>query len=174
MIKIKNLFFIRRSRRGFTLSELMIAVGISSLVMMVIAGLMYMAARHSKDVLGQARMRSARTQAIDEIRYRLSSGKIGTVEITNSGNTIEFINPNLSTTVKSKFHFDATAKTLYYDPLVGSGADLLPCAKGPIDIQFELQDSGAVVQVTVKSDSSLAYQQIDEQEGQVAIYLRNI
>lgn len=165
---------MRRQRTGFTLSELMIALCISSLVMMTIAGLMYMAARHSKDVLGQARMRSARTQAIDEIRYRLCNARIGSIEITDSGHTITFINPNLSQTVRSKFHFDASLKTLYYDDQVGVGLDSQPCAKGPINIEFILQDDGAVVQVNVKSDSSMAYKQIDEQEGQIAVFLRNI
>ncbi len=166
--------FSRRSRRAFTLSELMIALGISSLTMVTIAGLMYMAARESKDVLGQTRMRSARTQAIDQIRYRLANARIGSVTISNDDHDIEFLDPNISTTVHSRFSFNPANKTLYYDNLDGVGDSAQPVAKGPIDIQFQLQDSGAVVQITVKSDSSLQYRQIDEQEGQEAVYLRNI
>lgn len=166
--------FGRISRRAFTLSELMIAVGVSSLVMVTIAGLMYMAARESKDVLGQTRMRSARTQAIDEIRYRLANARIGSVTISNGNHDMTFLDPNRSPTVMSKFSFNPADKTLYYDDLDGEGAAAHSVAKGPIDIQFELQDSGAVVQITVKSDSTLPYRQIDEQEGQEAVYLRNI
>ncbi|MCE5230419.1 prepilin-type N-terminal cleavage/methylation domain-containing protein [bacterium] len=170
MMKLK----LGRSRRGFTLSELMIAIGISSLVMMTTAGLMYMAARQTKDIVGQTRMRSARTQAIDEIRYRLSNAKIGTITITDSNRDITFLNPNVSPTFKSRFYFSPDEKTLYYDDTDGEGDGPVPVARGPIEITFELQDSGAVVLVTVKSDSSMAYQQIDQQEGEVAVYLRNI
>lgn len=164
----------RNVRRAFTLSELMIGLGISSLVMVTIAGLIYMAARESKDILGQTRMRSARTQAIDQIRYRLANARIGTIVISNENHDIAFIDPNRSQTVSSKFSFNPTNMTLYFDDLDGEGDSAYPVAKGPIDIQFELQDSGAVVQITVKSNSSLQYRQIDEQEGQEAVYLRNI
>ncbi len=163
----------RRGRRGFTLAEVIIAVGITSMVMLVMTSLQFMSARTSRELMGKTHMRASRMQAIDAVRYRLVNARIGSCIIDMDARRIRFEDPNLPGTT-SGFIFNPSQRTLFFDDELGSGDPPLPVARGPIDITFEAQEGGAVVLIRVKSASSMPYQDLDEQEGEVAVYLRNI
>lgn len=161
-----------RRRRGFTLTEVMVAAAISGMMMGVLAILQYMGARTSHELSGKTHMRTARMQAIDAVRYRLVDARIGSCVIDNEGRRMNFENPSQPGTT-SRFYFVEADRTLYFDDNVGSGDAAAPIARGPINITFVSQEGGAVILVKVKSSSDMPYQDIDEQEGEVAVYLRN-
>ncbi len=160
-------------RRGFTLTELMIAAAVSGLVIMAAASLQFVGARTSQEVFGQTRMRSARMQAIDQIRYRLSEARVGSCTISEEGRRIDFVDPNFGG-AGSRFFFTEDQKTLFYDNDISDGTDAVAVTRGPINITFQAESGGALVRVRVKSASGLKYGDVDEQDGEVAVYLRNL
>ena len=161
-----------RRRRGFTLTEVMIAASITGLVMATLAGLQFMGARVSHELSGKTHMRSARMQAIDAVRYRLMDGRIGSCVISAGGRQIDFEDPNKPGTT-SRFFFVAEERTLYFIESVGGGSTPVAVARGPINITFELQSNGAIVLIKVKSASEMPYADIDEQDGEIVVFLRN-
>jgi len=122
---------------------------------------------------GPTQARSARMIALDQIRYRLTDGKVGSCVVSDSDHRIRFNNPNLGSSITSEFYFDTATKTLFYDDDVSSGLSGQAVAEGPIEITFELESAGAIVKVTVKTEADLAYADVDEQDGESAVYLRN-
>ena len=63
---------------------------------------------------------------------------------------------------------------MYYDDAIDRGDNAAAVASGPIDITFELESGGAVVLINVESASHMAYGDIDLQDGQVRVFLRNV
>jgi type II secretory pathway pseudopilin PulG len=183
------MFKRRKSKRGFTLLEAIIAIGISSAVMVTIMTVQYLSARTIKELYGPTRARSVRTNALNQIRFRLSDARIGTCEVFDNNRRIRFQDPNLvknGVPVTSEFYFDSDNRTLYYDDDI-STMDAHKVSRGPIDITFNLGSVDldipnhlvafgvdALVTVAVKTASELAYSKVDIREGESVVYLRNI
>jgi prepilin-type N-terminal cleavage/methylation domain-containing protein len=157
---------------GFTLAEVLIAIVVTSLVMVAVAGLFYSSARTLKEVDEQARMRTARMTAIDALKYRLMDARIGSCLVSESNRRIQFRDPNLGGVV-SAFFFNADSNTLFYDDDIDDGVVAVEAARGPIDITFEVQNTGTIVVIKVTTVSDLAYANVDTQDGATAVYLRN-
>lgn len=163
----------QRQRRGFTLTEVMISVAITSVVMASVASLQYVSARTVKEIYEQTNVRATRLRALDVLRYRLSNAQIGTAQVFSGNNRIEFIDPNLGG-ITSAFFYSGSDDTLYYDRDIDDGDAAVDVVEGPIDVTFELQEAGAVILLKVKTQSHLAGGDVDIQDGETAIYLRNI
>ncbi|WP_319588762.1 prepilin-type N-terminal cleavage/methylation domain-containing protein [uncultured Desulfobulbus sp.] len=177
-----------RGRGGFTLTEMVISVGISSLILIAVSSLQLISAKTISEVYGTTRTRSSRMAALDQIRYKLASAQIGSCVINDSNRTITFRDPNL--TGSSRYYFVTSQKTLYYDQLTTDGVAARAIVKGPIDLTFKLmsvdntgtevevlpgENTSAVkiVQLLVKSSSNMTYGDVDIQDGITSVYLRN-
>jgi hypothetical protein len=152
---------------------MLIGVAISSLVMVVVSSLMYISGRAIKDLYGETRTRSSRMRALDQVRYRLSQAKIGSVVITDSNHQIDFQDPNLGTAVISRFSFNPATQTLSYQADISSGDPSIVASQGPIDVTFQTFASGSIILLSVKSAANISGGDIDEQDGEVEIFLRN-
>lgn len=168
---------VRRShaRCGVSLTEVMIMMMLSLLISIVVVGLMYESALAIKDMYAETRTRSTRMIALDQVRYRISEAMIDTITISNSDHRIDFGNPNLGWGVISRFEFIPGTRRLMYDEDISDSVSPVEVAQGPIDLTFELDidSSGGLVRVLVKSAADVAFGDVDEQDGETAIYLRN-
>lgn len=174
-----------RATRGLTLIELMIAVGISSLVMVGVVSLQYISARTIKELYAPTRSRSVRMIALNQIRFRLCNAKIGSCVVSDTNHRIQFEDPTLGASVVSEFYFNTSNRTLYYDADIAN-SDPQEVANGPINITFTLGSTDldvpnhtvylgtdAIVTVYVQTSSELAYANVDTRDGETAVYLRN-
>jgi prepilin-type N-terminal cleavage/methylation domain-containing protein len=162
----------RRSRTGFTLVETMVAVAISGLVGIGLSGLVFHTARTYKDLFGQTNTRSARLSSLDQIRYRLVDARIGSCVVSDSSHRIEFVNPTLGG-VTSALYFVTAEGRLYYDNNIADGTAATIVAEGPVDVTFSVEASGAVVNLAVRTNSTIVYTDVDSQAGTTLVYLRN-
>lgn len=160
------------ARRGITLAEAMISMVIAGMIGAVVVGIMRQTGLATKDMYAETRTRSTRMIALDQIRYRLVEAEIGTVVISDSDHRIEFDDPNLGTT--SAFVFVPETRVLLYDADIDDATAAIEVASGPIDLTFESQEDGAIVVLRVKSAAEVAFGDVDEQDGETAVYLRNI
>lgn len=166
---------IRRNRRAFVMVEAMMMMTISLMISVMVVGLMYESALAIKDMYAETRTRSTRMIALDQIRYRLASAKIDTISITNGNHTMEFANPNLGAGTVSRFTFVPASRRLFYDDDISDNTPATEVAHGPIDLTFELDaDSNAgLVRLNVRSAADVAFGDVDQQDGETAIFLRN-
>lgn len=155
-----------------TLIEVSISIAITSLIMIALFTLQLVSARTIKEVYGQTRTRSSRLATIDQIHYRLADAAIGSASIQQGGRRIEFRDPNL-VGATSAFFFVPASRTLFYDEDISDGTDPRAVVVGPVEITFEVQSGGAILFVKVESVSHVAQGEIDEQDGETAIFLRN-
>lgn len=172
----------RRRARGFTIVEMVVSATMSSVLMVAIVSLQYISARAIKEIYGQARMRAARVQALDQIRYRLCEARMddGTgvnVKISQDAHRIEFRDPNLGG-VFSVFYYVPTEYALYYDDNESDNNPATVVAKGPTDITFQkamqLDGTGPMIdmiQINVKTEAVLAYGNVDKQDWATTVYL---
>lgn len=171
--------FARRRHRGFTMMEVLISSVISGMVSSMVVWLMFQAALTSKDMYAETRTRSTRMGALDQIRYRLIEAQIGTVDITQANRRIEFIDPNLGVTSAFFFNLNADenagleANTLYYEADVDNN-NPVPVVQGPIDLTFETESAGAIVNLNVRTQAPIGFGDVDTQDGETVVYLRNI
>lgn len=170
-----NLSISSRCRRGLSFVEVMIAMSVMGLSSLALTGVMRTSALTIKDIYAITRGRSIRMIAIDQVRYRLAEASRGSVTILDAGNTIRFVDPNLVTT--SEFSFDAAAETLSYDDDINDGTEPIIVSTGPIELTFEAVNLGneeeAAVLLSVRSGEDIAFGDIDSQDGDTRIYLRN-
>lgn len=159
-------------RRGMSFVELMIAVSVSSLVMVNIAVLDYYTARSVKEIFGQTRARSARMIALDAIRYRLMNAKIGSCVASQANRRIDFTDPTRGG-ITTALYFVQAQQTLYVVDNVANNPTGVRLASGPYDVTFTPQGAGETVQIWVRSISPEAYSIVDQQDGQTSVYLRN-
>ena len=158
--------------RGYSLVELMMAVGVSSLVMISVAYMQYFSGRTIKELYGQTRTRCSRMIALDAIRYRLMNARIGSCVVSYSNHQIQFTDPTLGGGY-STFSFNQEQRKLYYNKNTHDGLPAVVVASGPIDVSFQVLNAGEVIQISVRSASDMDYGSVDTQDGQTSIYLRN-
>jgi hypothetical protein len=164
-----------RSRRGSTLAEVSIMSMLALLISSVTVGLMYETGLAVKNVYAETRTRATRMIALDQIRYELGGAVVDSIEITNSSHRIEFGNRKNGWTTVSRFDFIPSTRKLLYDDDISDDEGSVVVAHGPIDLTFELDDesSGGLVRVNVKSAAEVAFGDVDAQDGETAIFLRN-
>lgn len=166
-----------RAKRGFTLAEVMIAMAISTLVLIAVMTTQYISARGIKEVYGQTRTRSSRMRGLDQIRYRLADAQIGTINLSQASadgfHRIEFDDPNLLGAT-SAFYFVSATNTLFYDDDINDADAAVEVVEGPIDISFDTQSGGAIILLKIKTAAAMVLGDVDTQDGETAIYLRNV
>lgn len=169
-----------RSKRGFTMPEVLIAIGIMGVMLVSIASLQYMSALTTKEVYGETRTRASRMRALDQIRYRLCNARVNSVSLSEEDDAyggyhyIEFVDPNLGGPTSS-FQFNPADRTLLYDDDVDDAGDAVKVLTGPINISFDLNDEmkeGLVV-LKVKSSAAVKRGDVDIQDGETIVCLRN-
>lgn len=168
-------------RRGFTMMEVLISSVISGMVSAMVVWLMFQAALTSKDMYAETRTRSTRMSALDQIRYRLVEAQIGhpNNQITDGGRRIEFVDPNLDVTSAFFFNPDPAVfpnlpvNTLFYDEDVDN-SDPRAVVEGPIDLTFEFESAGAIVKLNVRTQAPIGFGDVDTQDGETVVYLRNV
>lgn len=160
-------------RRGFTLVEMMIGLVIASGLGLVVAGLQYTSARSIKQLYNQTRSRSHRMQAVDQIRYRLYSGRIGSCALSEMNHRLEFNDPNLGTTT-SAFYFDTEEGFLYYDEDISDANVGRRIAWGLSDVTFDLDATGGIVLLSIESTAIIRYDDEEVRTEYTQVYLRNI
>lgn len=177
---MSNRIFRHHRRRGFTLVEVMIALAIMGMVMAGLATLQLWSGRTIKEVYGETRMRSARMQSLDQLRFNLCNASLSSIELTqpnadNSGfHRIEFNDPNLGAGVTSAFFYVTASNTLFYDDDIDDATPAVETVKGPIDISFNSESANALIILKVKSLSHMRYADVDIQDGETMVYARNI
>jgi len=188
LFRDRKTFSCGKRAKGFTLVELMVAAVISSLVMAGVIAIQYLTAKTINDLYGPTRSRSVRMIALNQIRFRLCDGKIGSVVVSDGNHRIQFEDPNLSaggTPVLSEFYFDTANRILYYDADIAH-PNPTKVAKGPINVMFikgslaldapnfkVYKGTDAVVTVFVQTSYELAYSKVDLRDGETLVYLRN-
>ena len=190
---MKSLYRMQRKRRsaclGFTMIEAILALTISTIIIGGVVSLQYLSARTINDIYGPTRSRSERTMALNQIRFRLCDGRIGSCVVSDSDHRIQFEDPNLAeggVPVTSEFYFDPSTRTLQYKMNI-TDADYMVVARGPIDITFTkgspfldppnyivYKGTEAVVTVYVQTSTELSYSKVDLRDGETVVYLRNI
>lgn len=78
----------RRSRRGMTLVELSMGIAVSSLLMIIVAGVQFISGRAINDLYNKTRTRSSQARAIDQIRYLLSEAMDVSLADFNGGKQV--------------------------------------------------------------------------------------
>lgn len=174
-----NTFFPARLRRGFTITEMAVAMAVGSVVFATVGAIQYISARSVSEIYGQAHTRSSRMQALDQIRYRICEAEIGTVVLSQTDpsgtgfHRIEFDDPNIPGTT-SAFWFVEADRELYYDEDIKDGVAARVVVTGPINISFDTISAGAIVQLHVRTLSDMNYATVDSQDGDTQVYLRNM
>lgn len=170
----------RRRRFAFTLVEVMIASVISSLIVGAVVSLQFVSGRAIKEIYSQTRTRSSRMRALDQIRYTLLNAQRGTTNFSLSdGNAsdgyrrIEFRDPFQPSGVRSAFFFDASQNTLFYDDDVAGGDPPRDVSVGPIDVRFKLEEEASIILLRVKSQAHMKYADVEVEDGEMRIFLRN-
>ncbi len=177
----------RRFRaRGFTMVELSVAATISFMVMLSVVAIQFISARTINDLYGPTRSRTARMNALNQIRFRLCDAKMGSVVVSDAKHRIRFNNPNLGSGVTSEFYFSVEKRALYYDADISKDPRPYQVAQGPIDVTFTKgcvdldppdyttpKGTDAVVTLWVRTSADLSYSRVDVRDGETAVYLRN-
>jgi prepilin-type N-terminal cleavage/methylation domain-containing protein len=176
------------ARRGLTLAEVAVSMAIAGMIAVVVAGILRESGLAIKNMYAITRTRSTRMNAIDQVRYRLIEAERSSVTISNSDRKIEFHNPNLvdpnddTVPVFSSFEFipgdtEISPGTLMYDENIDDDVDPITAARGPINFTFELVDLGngehSLVILKVKSAAHVSFGDVDIQDGETLVYLRN-
>ncbi len=179
----------KRGRKGVTLLELITASTIGGVILAGVVSLIYMSGKTIRDIYGPTRARSIRTNVINQIHFRLADARIGSCTVSDEGHRLSFVDPNLAVggvNVTSEFFFSADERALYYDDDISADPPANIVAKGPIEITFTLGSraldpnrvlylgQSAVVTLFVKTAEELSYSDVDERDGETAVYLRNL
>ena len=176
------------NRKGFTLLEVIIAAGISTLIMVGVMSILYLSSTTIRDIYGPAKARSVRSNALNQIHFRLCDAQIGSCEVSDNYHRIRFVDPNLETggnRITSEFYFDKDQRTLFYRKDIDN-SEPMEVSQGPIDITFhkgsKLLDENnqsaymgadSVVTVSVKTAEEISYADVDTRDGEIVVYLRN-
>lgn len=151
----------------------MIGLVIASGLGLVVSGLQYTSARSIKQLYNQTRSRGHRMQAVDQIRYRLYSGRIGSCTLSEMNRRLEFNDPNFGTTI-SAFYFDTEEGFLYYDEDISDANSGRRIAWGLSNVVFDLDATGGIVLLSIESTAIIRYDEEDVRTENTQVYLRNI
>jgi len=132
--------------RGFTMAEMLIAAGVSSVIFVLIAYIMVAGSKNISDLTSESEADKDALLAIDQVRYALLMGRFGSTEIKDDGKTLEFSDPNMQNT-RSAFTFKDGA--LWYDPDTSSGEDFEKRVDRLVDVTFSSRNFGAIIRVDV-------------------------
>lgn len=164
---------------GYTLMETLVSMALMMVTMSAVGAMMLLSARSTRELYAHTRGRSSRMLALDQIRYRLTDARIGTVEFLDGDEidgyrTILFLNPNTGTGL-SRFHYDAEMKTLFFDDDFSDGGyDQFSVGDLLADVRFRsAAPDAAVIGVIIRTITPVGPGQVDSQEGDTLIYLRN-
>ncbi len=165
----------RRSRRGTTLAEVSIMSVLALMISSVTVGLMYETGLAIKNIHAETRTRSTRMIALDQVRYQLGGAVVDTVQVLNASHTITFANRKKGWNAVARFDFVPSTQTLLFDDDISDNVASRVVARGPIDLTFELdsQLGAGVVRINVRSAADVSFGDVDTQDGETAIFLRN-
>jgi len=171
--KKTNILGASRKRRGMTLAETVVAMLIASIISLAVSGLIYATGISFKQLYSDTRARSTRMIALDQVRFRLSSARIGSVRIKDEGRRIDFSDPNLRG-ARSMFLFDGESGRLMYDDDIKDSEKPVMVAEGPITLSFKLAEGGTMIVMSMATFSDMKLKHDRTENGSTSIYLRNV
>jgi len=139
----------RRKCAGMTMLELMVTVGILGILFVAVAFLESTTVRQTVTLYGDARTLQRAHLALQYIQYRLYTAEVSTPVVKDSGQTLEYKDPNKAG-VTSAIKL-AKGKIYYYDDITkppttpGQGIGIID------DLQFQVLGAGNGVRVTIKT-----------------------
>lgn len=132
-----------RSRRGVSLTEMLVSVSIFTLVGVTTVMLVVAAARASQDGIQFVSSESNARNATDFIRRQALVGQYLSVRITDGGNRVIFIDPVTET--EPEFLFEDGTLSFLRD----GGDEPLRLFQGLDDVRFELNAAGNLLRFEV-------------------------
>lgn len=155
---------------GFTFIEMMVSMSVFSFAMMFMGYLTLFQARETKHVHMTTKADKNSHEIMEFIRYKVVKGQFGTMQITDNGRTLQFVDPTLSLS-GSQFRF--VNGVVYYDDDIANGPTWVRAFDNVGDIRFASEVNGNVVRVTLKNNISLISPVYYNSERVFRIYLRN-
>lgn len=129
-----------------TLLEVMIACSILGIVLVGVAFIESASAKQWLALYGDSRTLHRAHLVLDRIRYKLMMGQVGMVVIKDTGQTIEFRDPNLTAGVISAFKF-MNGKVFYYEDKTLAASTPGQGIGTVQSLQFQLLGAGQTVRV---------------------------
>lgn len=132
-----------RRRRGLSFTEMMISVGIFSVIGVAVAYIVLLAARASHDGLQFMRSEQRVRLVLDNVRRETLVGQFMTAEISDNGRTITFVDPVANTRARMSY----AGGSLSYYPNVDDPKRFQ--WHGLRDVVFTLRNNGALLSFSV-------------------------
>lgn len=164
------MFYKRSKKRGFTLTEIVIATAISSFIFIFVAYVLVASATNIRAMTNDVESCKDAFVAIDQVRYTLLMGEFGTTTISNNGHTLEFIDPNMGGVTSSLKYEDGS---LWYDRDISDNAPFEEKVDRLTDMTFEHIGHGAIIRVDVTTRGRKGEILSDNYHASMDIYLRN-
>jgi len=139
-----------------TLLEVMIAMGLLSMLSMGVAFIGTTAARQWLALYGDSRTLHRAHLVLDRVRYKMMMGQLGQVQILDSGHTIKFRNPNNAVGVLSMFKF-MDGKVFWYENETLAASTPGQGIGEVTDLTFQLLGAGEAVRVVVVTKESYSW-----------------
>lgn len=156
-------------RGGFTLIEMAVSLGVFSGALMFVGFLTLFQARETKTVHMSNKADKNSHEIMEYMRYKLVKGQFGTIQITDNGRTLQFIDP----TVSNGSQFRLVNGTLYYDDDVNASPSWIRAFDQVGDVIFATEANGNIIRVTLKNNINLNTPVYQNSERVFRIYLRN-
>lgn len=184
----------KKNKQAFTLLELIVAISISTVIMISVVTFMLISAKYIKEIYGPSRARLVRTNILNQIHFLVCDARVGSTSVSDNGNRLRFIDPNNAQNgvdVTSEFFFDANAdpaeRHFYFQRDITEDATRRIIARAPIPVNISFQlgsrevdpnkqlylGKDTLVTVMVKTVAEYSYADVDTRDGETVFYLRN-
>lgn len=140
--------------RGLTFIEMMISVGIISVVMAFLVYITLLQSYKSNHIATMSRAETRVRNVAEFIRYRVVMGQFGSLSISNNNRTLTFVDPTNGSSVTSSFTFNPNNGQLVYDDNTSAGAAEYRVFQGLHEVNFTTQNNGAMLQATITAQAS--------------------
>lgn len=136
---------LARRRRAMTLVEMMISASVFSVIGVAVMWVVLAAARTSKEGLSFIQSEARGRIVLDNIRRECLVGEFLSVNVLDSGKTVQFYDPIKDST--AQFQFNEQTKTVVYKP--DMGGSVVKQFKGIQDTRFSLQANRTMLRFEV-------------------------
>lgn len=160
---------VKRTRIGFTIIEVVIAMTVCSMILVFAAFVVNATAKSIRKMTNDGEGARDISVALEFLRYTLTMADYTTVTISNENHRIDFQDPNLGG-ITSAFKF--YNNHLWYDRDTSDMEDDKRIARA-VNITFSPISAGTVMQVYLLSRGRVGEVLVENIETTCDIYLRN-
>lgn len=158
-------------RRAMTLMEVMFASSLFILVSTAVLGLVTTTAHHLKRSYSFAGSMQTALMARDQIRYKLSMARFGSVAISDDGKEVTYWDPNLGPDVESAFRLSGSY--LMYKKGTSDSPDYVRLT-GPLDdLNFYFEGNNDIIGIVTMANGWEKYYKGRPISFDTVVYLRN-